>query len=328
MVQYHPNNVMQKHYTNWEAVWPYDKQHTVSEGYHDFQLHNDFPVLDPLFHHYEKDWSSGANWTQVSRIFWNAAIIASIVYMILVFGGARIMKNRKPFDLKGPLAIWNFILAAFSIIGTIRMVPHLVYGMLANDGSYFFCRQAYASYGMGAPGLWANLFIWSKFFELIDTAFLVLRKKPVSFLHWFHHTTVLMYCWDASQYQMPTGIFFATFNYLVHAIMYSYYFIAAVTKPPKWGMFVTVLQIVQMFAGMFVTGYHYYLKQTIPNCDGSYHNLAAAFVMYTAYMMLFMEFFVGRYLKKKSVRKGDRGADTESTSHVRASSRLAAKKMN
>lgn len=300
----------------------------VSEGYKDFQLHLEFPASDSFFAQYEKSWMAGSRWTQVSRLYWSAAIFASAIYIIAVFGGARLMKNRKPLDLKAPLAIWNLFLAVFSIIGTVRMVPHLVYGLMLNDNSYFFCRQAYSAYGTGPPGLWANLFIWSKFLELIDTAFLVLRKKPVSFLHWFHHATVLMYCWDASQYEMPTGIFFATFNYLVHAIMYSYYFIAAVTKPPKWGMFVTVLQIVQMFAGIFVTGYHYYLKMNVPNCDGSYHNLAAAFVMYTAYMLLFMEFFIGRYLKKKTVRTARSESSVTDSSGTRTSSRLAAKKTN
>jgi hypothetical protein len=326
MVQYSANNLVQPHYANWASVWPHDVSVANTSGYHDFQLHKEYPSIEPFFMQYEKEWTDGVYWTRTSRIFANAAIIASVTYVILVFGGARLMKNRKPFDLKAPLAIWNLILSVFSIIGTIRLIPHLVYGLAINDSSYFFCRQAYAAYGAGAPGLWVNLFIWSKYFELIDTAFLVLRKKPVSFLHWFHHATVLMYCWDASQYQMPTGIFFATFNYLVHAIMYTYYFIAAVTKPPKWGMFVTVLQIVQMFAGMFVTAYHYYLKSTVPNCDGSYHNLAAAFVMYTAYNALFVQFFVGRYLKKKTSKK--QREEPAGNSSTRTSSRLAAKKSN
>ena len=206
------------------------------------------------------------------------------------------MRNRKAFDLKYGLAVWNLFLAVFSFIGATRLVPHLLYGLAINHHSYFFCRSAPEAYGLGVSGLWVTLFIWSKLIELIDTAFLVLRKKPVSFLHWFHHATVLMYCWHAGQYNMPTGIFFATMNYIVHSVMYFYYFLAAITTPPKWGKLVTMMQIGQMFVGMFVTGYHYYALNTIPNCDGSRENLTAAFVMYTAYMLLFVQFFASRYM--------------------------------
>lgn len=33
--------------------------------------------------------------------------------------------------------------------------------------------------------------------ELVDTLFIVLRKKPLIFLHWYHHITVLLFCWHA-----------------------------------------------------------------------------------------------------------------------------------
>lgn len=36
----------------------------------------------------------------------------------------------------------------------------------------------------GETGLWAFLFVLSKIVELGDTAFLVLRKRPIIFLHW------------------------------------------------------------------------------------------------------------------------------------------------
>lgn len=31
--------------------------------------------------------------------------------------------------------------------------------------------------------------------ELGDTLFLVFRGKTVPFLHWYHHVTVLYFCW-------------------------------------------------------------------------------------------------------------------------------------
>jgi hypothetical protein len=46
--------------------------------------------------------------------------------------------------------------------------------------------------------------------------FLVLQKKPVIFLHWFHHVTVLLYCWlvssthFANQYRIVLSVGFGT----------------------------------------------------------------------------------------------------------------------
>jgi len=38
---------------------------------------------------------------------------------------------------------------------------------------------------VGATGLWVQLFILSKIPELIDTFFIVQRKRPLIFLHWY-----------------------------------------------------------------------------------------------------------------------------------------------
>ena len=299
-VHYPLHNAMSQHYTLWESIWNYRVFEEPNSAYRDFHLQDEFPAIRPLMLESEMQWDKADALTRSYRLLGWVPILASVVYLLAIFGGRRMMRDRKAWDLKAPLAVWNLLLAVFSVLGTTRLVPHLVYGLLINHHTYFFCRNAGSSYGHGSEGLWVNLFICSKLFELVDTAFLVLRKKQVSFLHWFHHATVLLYCWHAGQYQMPTGIFFASMNYVVHSIMYFYYFLAAVTKPPRWGKTVTVLQITQMFLGMFVTAYHYYLLKTVPNCDGSYENLLAAFAMYTAYMLLFVQFFVGRYAYSSS----------------------------
>lgn len=44
-------------------------------------------------------------------------------------------------------------------------------------------------------GFWSTMFVLSKVPELGDTLFIVLRKQPLIFLHWYHHATVLVYSW-------------------------------------------------------------------------------------------------------------------------------------
>jgi elongation of very long chain fatty acids protein 6 len=137
--------------------------------------------------------------------------------------------------------------------------------------------------------------------ELIDTFFIVIHKKPLIFLHWYHHVTVLLYCWHAYVTKAPTGLFFIVMNYGVHSIMYGYYFLMAMKLKPSWmnAMVITVAQISQMIVGVIVTalGFYYAAQAKANNqkCLTEPRNNFAALIMYGSYLFLFMEFFLARY---------------------------------
>jgi len=245
----------------------------------------------------------GPAFTKFSRQWWFISGIVVGLYFVGISAGERYMKDRKPFDLKPLLNAWNLFLAVFSFIGAIRTVPHLLYSISTFGIEYTVCRCAGVAYGSGSVGFWTMLFIYSKYFELIDTVFLVLRKRKVSFLHWYHHMTVLMYCWHSYMWEMPTGLYFTAMNYSVHAVMYFYYFLAGLGKPPPWSLFVTIIQITQMIIGIMVTVYHILWMQRIPFCDGYIWNLTLALGMYGSYFALFAEFFVSKYCKKKTKKE-------------------------
>ena len=57
---------------------------------------------------------------------WQYSVYISIVYVIFVFGGKHLMRDRKPFDLRKPLVLWNIGLAVFSIYGMFGVVPNLI----------------------------------------------------------------------------------------------------------------------------------------------------------------------------------------------------------
>jgi len=220
--------------------------------------------------------------------------VVACVYLALIPLGQRFMRDRQAFRLGGLLAGWNLALAIFSFAGSLRLIPFVVY-LIRNFGvSYLLCRHTVVLVRAGPTAFWMTLFIWSKIPELLDTAFLVLRKKPVNFLHWFHHVTVLGYCWYATCHE-HSGILYGTMNYAVHSVMYLYYFLAAMGKRPSWGKLVTILQISQMIAGTGLAMYHWYLSKTVPFCNCHASSQLLAFIMYGVYLYLFVAFFVKRY---------------------------------
>merc|ERR1719361_428119 len=107
----------------------------------------------------------------------------------------------------------------------IRVTPHLLHNIITGEPRDLLCVDPETVYGFGSTGLWITLFMLSKFAELLDTFFIVIHKKPLIFLHWWHHITVLLYCWVSYTTHHPAGLIFTAMNYAVHAFMYGYYFL-------------------------------------------------------------------------------------------------------
>ncbi|RYH12715.1 elongation of very long chain fatty acids protein [archaeon] len=168
------------------------------------------------------------------------------------------------------------------------------------------CSNAMESWGSGPTGLWVFLFIYSKIPELIDTVFIVLRKKPLIFLHWYHHVTVLLFCWSAYSTIAGSGLYFVAMNYSVHALMYGYYCLQALNVCPKSfpAILITLSQIAQMFigTGVCISGWYYVLSGH--TCYNEFSNLIAGALMYGSYLYLFVDFALRRYAGPKSKKVG------------------------
>ena len=132
--------------------------------------------------------------------------------------------------------------------------------------------------------------------QLLDTLFLILRSRPVIFLHWYHHITVLLFCLQSYRLESPSGLIFCVMNYGVHAVMYCYFFLTTLSlRPPSFKpYYVTFLQLSQMFLGIATCIYSAVLYQSYTLRSLPHHihvnNLIAAFVMYASYFVLFAKF--------------------------------------
>lgn len=232
---------------------------------------------------------------------WRLAFYIVAIYMLFITIGPKLMN--KPFSLQLPLALWNAFLCFFSFIGMCRTMPYLIASIITQNYEETICTNPTNSWGVGPTGFWVMLFIFSKVPELIDTVFIVLRKKPLIFLHWYHHVTVLLFCWNAYSTMAGSGLYFVAMNYSVHALMYGYYCLQALRVCPKSfpAVLITLSQIAQMFVGTGVCLSAWYFMLKGKSCANDISNLVAGALMYGSYLFLFSQFAVNRYIMPKKV---------------------------
>ncbi len=235
---------------------------------------------------------------------WKTGFYWVVLYLVVVFGGQQWMSSRKPYKLRLALTLWNLSLAAFSIIGTLRTLPELIHVIREFGFAHSVCSNSFHT-EVKVSSFWTWLFIVSKAPELGDTVFIVLRKQKLIFLHWYHHITVLLFTWYSYADEASAGRWYIDMNYIVHALMYSYYAVRALgfRVPRNIAMIITISQIVQMILGTYVTYYAYYSKVNNKNCMISYSTVYAGILMYISYFLLFAHFFVNSYFGSSSRSK-------------------------
>ena len=230
---------------------------------------------------------------------WHWSLYASAIYLLTIYAGSRLMRNKKPFQLRRALTMWNAGLAAFSILGTIPFLSDRI-SVSISDG---FFRTACVTNVFSKPSLhlWAWLFSFSKIIELGDTLFIVLRKTPLAFLHWYHHITVLVLSWFAFTVDTAVSIWFGCLNFCVHSIMYTYYAMKVSGRhvPEGVAQLITILQISQMFFGFASNVLAYLQFSRGMECSYDRTLIFMGLFIYATYILLFINFFYQRYYSKK-----------------------------
>lgn len=245
------------------------------------------------------DFEATRAWSQSLTPF---VVAATALYVSLAFLGGHLMKDREAFSLRRTLVLWNVGLGWFSFMVAYRLTPVLFQWMWNGEWKRLICslETFEADYG----GLWSFLFTSSKLIEFGDTIFIVLKKKKLIFLHWYHHITVLLYCWFGFVDPTSLGKVFGVLNSYVHAVMYTYYAISAsglFKIPRRVNIYITTMQLLQMIIGIIATCaalYHYVNS----SCGVTEFHLWTAFAMYGSYTILFINFFYQTYLKPRKAK--------------------------
>ena len=237
---------------------------------------------------------------------WTLTIPISVLYVLLVYGGRKWMESKPAYDLHRTLFLWNVGLAVFSIFGALSVVPNLVHHIYKNGFKQSVCITT-TKYDPHI-NIWCLFFALSKIIELGDTAFIVLRKSRLQFIHWYHHMTVLLSTWYTYSQcgPNPTSHWLGAMNYTVHCFLYSYYALTAVGVkfPIRVAKSITIIQLIQMFMGLITTLITY--KTYVINkeeCDIKISVIYVALSVYSSYALLFMYYYYRRYMKSKKKKE-------------------------
>lgn len=282
-----------------------------------YQLFCQFPALSPFYLHIEKTFSGDAVAALCYENLW-LPVLVGVLYLAGIHYGKQYMSDRPAVSMQKMLAYWNLGLSIFSAIAVTRCVPHLLMYLFTRGPHFTVCETANQWYGNGVVGFWGFMFVVSKFPELVDTAFIVLRKRKLIFLHWYHHVTVLVLTFVGGSTKQSAALWFMSMNYSVHAVMYFYYFLSAVGIRVSWASAVTTIQIAQMFMGMLICAKIELTRQAGLPCSVTPLCHGFTCLIYTSYFYLFCRFAWFRFgpgkSKKPRVVKGDVEAGTAGSS--------------
>ena len=214
--------------------------------------------------------------------------------------GPRLMSTRAPFSLKTPMILYNLLM---SLANGYFFVQILRLHFLSAEAPPFNAR--FPSLQDSSPSARSiirlhYLYILSKFVDLLDTVFFVLRKKrsQITALHFYHHLSVPVQGWTYFRLcgSDHLSASFGLWNSLVHTIMYAYYGLSATGNPAllnglqKAKPYITQLQIVQ-FVGLISFALYF-----IANNVGYPAYFTLNLLLQSAlYIVLFTRFYLQSY---------------------------------
>ncbi|CAE7159516.1 unnamed protein product [Rhizoctonia solani] len=152
-------------------------------------------------------------------------VVACLIgYLTTIFSLREVMRSREPMKLTTPFQIHNIYLTAGSGLLLLLMIEEIA--PIWWKGGLFNAMCAESSW---TPRLEFYYMInyYIKYVELADTVFLVLKKKPLAFLHVFHHAATALLCFTQLNGRTSVSWVPIVLNLTVHVFMYYYYWATA-----------------------------------------------------------------------------------------------------
>mmetsp|Transcript_24149 Transcript_24149/g.46782 ORF Transcript_24149/g.46782 Transcript_24149/m.46782 type:complete len:295 (+) Transcript_24149:206-1090(+) len=232
-----------------------------------------------------------------------------IFYFLLIQVLQAVMKNRKAMDLRLPVAAHSGILTVSSTLLFGAFIFILGEKFMRFSPFEMVCSHTVHDDGRLQMLYYMNYLL--KWYELLDTVFLVLRKREVIFLHQYHHAATLALCWIQMDQHSTVQWVPISINLLVHMFMYYYYMLAALRIKVWWKKYLTQLQILQFVIDIAACVYASWhepvlsgvgLSKYFPNaaeCNGTLLGATTGVGIIFSYLVLFLVFYANTYFSKK-----------------------------
>lgn len=232
---------------------------------------------------------------------WPWPVGAAIFYFVVLHTIQRLMVSRKPLEMPTFLFLHNITLciASFFLGSWLTYTLGAAYfgGLTTHE---LICSKQIYENGHLQLIYYINMFF--KVWEFIDTFLLALRKKPIAFLHSYHHAATLVLTWNQlMEYSAPQWVPIVL-NLWVHVFMYYYYAMSALRIRVWWKKYLTTLQICQFVIDVTVIAYAYatFIAAGFdPNvCYGNSRGAIVGLMILSSYLLLFIRFYLQTYSKK------------------------------
>jgi len=246
-------------------------------------------------------------------------VAALATYLGVVFGLREVMKSQAPLKLQFLFQLHNIILSSGSALLLALMLEETLPIVWKHGLFYGMCDEAAWTKPLE---FYYMINYYFKYLELIDTVFLAAKKKPLAFLHVFHHSATALLCFTQLNGRTSVSWVVISLNLAVHVLMYYYYYATAGGARIWWKKYLTTMQIVQFVIDLFVVyfgTYSYFVATyfsdklpTIGSCAGTEGAALFGCFLLTSYLGLFINFYIQTYKKpvksKKTIANGNGAA--------------------
>jgi len=224
-----------------------------------------------------------------------------VAYIIIIYTLKEYMKDRKKFDLTYLVAGHNFFLSSLSLIMFVGMMIELtgLFMRTKDVGTEFFC-DINRNIANGPANYWMYIFYLSKYYELFDTIIIILKKRPLIFLHVYHHIITMVLVYVMMDMECPVRWLPMIANCAVHVPMYYYFGISALGMSVWWKKYITVTQITQFALDLIGNSIAFYYYLNNYNCASSISSVVFGQVVIFSFLVLFISFYKSTYSEAKS----------------------------